>query len=137
MSYLNIVDIRRAVKEEKYIVKTHARQRMGQRKVTDAQIFSIIMEGRIIEEHNTAKPFPKCLILGYVKSGWPLYISCAFDPDLFINLRWNLPDPLQTRNYDNVLVYFVCSKTTEWEADKSNKSQLITCLFVIRPELFG
>ena len=90
MSYLNIADIRQALKEEKYIIKFHAKQRMGQRRVTDTQLSSIIMEGRIIEGHESAKPFPKCLILGYVRSGEPLYVSCAFDGEYvhIITVHW-------------------------------------------------
>ena len=93
MGYLSITNIRQAVKEGKYIIKTHTKQRMGQRKVTDAQVISVIMEGRIIEEHETAKPFPKCLILGYSKLREPLYVSCAYDGEYahIITVHWYDP----------------------------------------------
>jgi hypothetical protein len=51
---------------------------MGQRRIRDADVRSVILQGQIIEQTPSAKPFPKCLVMGLVR-GEPLYVSCAFD----------------------------------------------------------
>lgn len=44
-----------------------------------------IMNGEIIEEYPTDKPYPSCLILGYINNKRPLHIVCSiFDNHIFI-----------------------------------------------------
>ena len=60
-------------------MRRHARQRKAQRKIYQWEIKKVLLEGQIIEQHPKAKPFPKCLILGFVRKDEPLYVSCGFD----------------------------------------------------------
>ena len=78
MAELNITALRKAVSENRYRITTHAKQRMGQRKVSDRDVTQVIVAGDVIEEHAHALPFPKALFMKHFK-GEPLYVSCAFD----------------------------------------------------------
>jgi len=94
MTKLRIGQIRKAIRENKYLIKSHAKQRMGQREVRDADIISVILNGEIIEQTPRAKPFPKCLIMGFVRENEPLYVSCAFDGKYvhIITVHWFDPE---------------------------------------------
>ena len=90
---LNLEHLREAVRESRYVIKAHAKQRMGQRKIRDADLRSVILNGEIIEQTPEAKPFPKCLVMGFVR-GEPLYVSCAFDGSYvyIITTHWFHPE---------------------------------------------
>ena len=90
---LDFEQIREAVRKARYVIKVHAKQRMGQRKIRDADIRSVILHGEIIEQSPEAKPFPKCLMMGFVR-GDPLYVSCAFDGSYvyIITTHWFDPE---------------------------------------------
>ena len=94
MSKIGIRDIRAAVTDGKYIIKAHAKQRMGVRKIGNKDILNVIHEGEIVEEHPEGKPFPKCLIMGFVEETIPMYVSCAFDGEYvhIITVHWLDPE---------------------------------------------
>jgi hypothetical protein len=71
---IDLEEIKRAVKAKNYYIRAHARKRMTERRIEKA-----IMEGEILEEHPQDKPYPKCLIMGFVREREPLYVSCSFD----------------------------------------------------------
>lgn len=93
MPKLEIEKIRQAVLKGQYLIKMHAKQRMGQRKIADNEVIKVILEGEIIEEYPKAKPFPKCLIMAMVREKQPLYVSCAFDGETvyIITVHWYDP----------------------------------------------
>lgn len=78
MPTLDIPALRKAVSRNRYFITTHAKQRMGQRKVTDQDVQLVIAMGDVIEQYPEARPFPKALFMARIK-GEPLYVSCAFD----------------------------------------------------------
>jgi hypothetical protein len=73
----DIDEIRRRVRTGQYELKLHAQKRMALRKITIVEVESVILTGEIIEEYGDATPLPKCLFLGYVRGGVPLYVSIA------------------------------------------------------------
>ena len=73
-----IAALRKAVSENRYIITTHAKQRMGQRKVSDQDMKRVVMTGDVIEQYPDAVPLPKVLFMALVRHE-PLYVSCAFD----------------------------------------------------------
>jgi Domain of unknown function (DUF4258) len=78
MPKLEIPALQRAVSQNRYFITTHAKQRMGQRKVSDQDLKSVIATGDVVEQYPEARPFPKALFMARIK-GKPLYVSCAFD----------------------------------------------------------
>jgi len=81
------------MRESRYFLTTHAKQRMGQREVTDAEMIQVVLEGEVIEESIDAKPFPKALFMKQVHSE-PLYVSCAFDGEYayVVTVHWYDPN---------------------------------------------
>lgn len=78
MPSIDLAALRAGVESGRYIMTTHAKKRMGLRRITDADMKHVITAGQIIEHSPGAQPFPKCLLMAEV-GGEPLYVSCAFD----------------------------------------------------------
>ena len=78
MPKLDISALREAVADNHYFISTHAKRRMGHRKVSDVDIKRVIETGDVIERYPNARPLPKVLLMARVK-GEPLYVACAFD----------------------------------------------------------
>ncbi len=78
MARIDLEALRSAVQKDRYVITTHAKQRMGPRRVTDTDLKYVVATGDVIEEYPKAKPFPKCLLMAEV-GGEPLYVACAFD----------------------------------------------------------
>lgn len=93
MPKLEISALREAVFRDRYFLTTHAKQRMGQRKVSDADIKHVVLTGVIIERHPRARPLPKVLFMAHVR-GEPFYVSCAFDGTYahIITVHWYDPN---------------------------------------------
>jgi hypothetical protein len=94
MNKINLEQIRKAVKGKNYLIKRHARKRMVERGITLGEVTGVIERGKIVEQNPKARPFPKCLILGFVRNGKPLYVSCAFDGETayIITVHWYDPN---------------------------------------------
>jgi hypothetical protein len=92
MPKLDIPPLRTAVAQDRYVITQHAKQRMGQRQVTDQDIKRVVVTGDVIEQHPKARPFPKALFMAKHK-GEPLYVSCAFDgrTAYIITVHWYDP----------------------------------------------
>src|SRR5262249_5584777 len=93
MLTLDIPALRQAVALNRYFITTHAKQRMGQRHVTDQHLKQVVAAGDVIEQHLYARPFPKFLFIAHVQ-GEPLYVSCAFDGHTayVITVHWYDPN---------------------------------------------
>jgi hypothetical protein len=78
MPSIDLAALRRAVQEDRYLITTHAMQRMGYRKVSHDDIKQVIANGDVIEEYPDNKPDPKILVMAHVREE-PLYVSCAFN----------------------------------------------------------
>lgn len=89
---LNINEIRELFKFKNYELKYHTLQRMDFREIELEEIKNVIMKGKIIEQYPDTKPYPSCLILGYVRDNKPLYVCCAVDKDNYmlsiITVHW-------------------------------------------------
>lgn len=94
MDDLEIEKIKQAVQASKIEISVHAKRRMGRRKIKFKELVESILSGEIIEQTPRAKPYPKCLILGFVREKEPLYVSCAFDGETvyIITVHWYDPE---------------------------------------------
>ena len=93
MPPLNIAALRKAVSRNQYFISTHAKERMGQRRVSDEDLKQILRTGDLIELYPDAQPLPKALFMAHV-GGEPLYVSCAFDGEYahIITVHWYDPN---------------------------------------------
>ncbi len=78
MPSIDLVALRRAVQENRYLITAHALQRMGRRRVSHDDIKQVIVRGDVIEEHPDNLPDPKLLLMTHIREE-ALYVSCAFD----------------------------------------------------------
>jgi len=78
MAKLDLDALRNAFASGRYFITTHAKQRMGERRVSDHDVKRAVLDGDLIEGYPDARPFPKALFMARVE-GEPLYVSCAFD----------------------------------------------------------
>lgn len=58
----------------------HVAQRMVERRITITGVKQALLCGEIIEQHPDDKPYPSCLVLGWLESGDPLHIKCSCKP---------------------------------------------------------
>ena len=94
VSKINLLKIRQLVKDGKYLIKTHARRRIAERGIREQDVVQIILKGRIIEETPDAEPYPKCLIMDFIRKDQPLYVSCATEGNIvfIITVHWYDPN---------------------------------------------
>ena len=78
MARLDIAALRKAVRENRYLITQHAQQRMGLRKITHGDLKYVVSAGDVVEQHPDNQPDPKALFMADVR-GEPIYVSCAFD----------------------------------------------------------
>lgn len=69
--------IRQKLLNGEYIITRHAQRRCDTRNISIEEIKHVILSGEIIENYPRDKPYPSCLILGYVRKKIPLYVLCA------------------------------------------------------------
>lgn len=91
---MDIEVIKARLRTNKYELTFHAKKRMGEREIKWEEVENVILNGKIIEEYPEDKPYPSCLILGYVKEKIPLYVQCAVSPELvhIITVHWLDPE---------------------------------------------
>jgi len=77
--------IRQKVKDADYEISVHASKRLRQRGLTLADLEHIILTGKIIERSPKARPFPKCIFLGFtLLKGEALHVVCSLAPHTLI-----------------------------------------------------
>lgn len=91
---INLLNIRQLVQDGKYLIKTHARKRMAERGIRESEVVEVLLKGNLIEETSDARPYPKCLIMHFIRRDEPLYVSCAADGQMvyIITVHWYNPD---------------------------------------------
>jgi hypothetical protein len=78
MPQLDIAALRKAVRENRYLITQHAQQRMGPRKITHNDLKYVVAAGDVVEQYPDNRPDPKALFMADIR-GEPIYVSCAFD----------------------------------------------------------
>ncbi len=78
MDGIDLEALRAAIRQDRYVITTHVKQRMVLRRVTDEEMKQVVTTGDLIEEYPDATPFVKSLLMAEV-GGEPLYVACAFD----------------------------------------------------------
>ncbi len=79
--------IRESVRNNQYRLSKHAMTARLRRGITTFQLKFALLNGEIIENYPDDKPYPSCLVLGWLQSGDPLHIVCSrgeIEPELRI-----------------------------------------------------
>ena len=81
--------IRKKLLKGEYIITRHAQRRSDARNISLEEIKHVISTGEIIENYPDDKPYPTCLIQGYVQQNKPLYALCALGEIVhIITVHW-------------------------------------------------
>jgi hypothetical protein len=85
--------LRDAVQKGKVLIRKHADERAGSRKIPFSSVLEVISEGEVIEDYTEAKPFHACLFMKHVESA-PLYVVCSFYGEYcyIITVHWIDPN---------------------------------------------
>ncbi len=78
---MEIDQIRLAVRAKNIQWQRHALERMGQRGIQRDNVIDTIINGEVIQEYFTDRPFPSSLILGWVKT-MPLHVVVSYNAKL-------------------------------------------------------
>jgi hypothetical protein len=89
-----VKNLREATIEGRILLRKHADERAGKRKVAYSSIIDVILTGEVIEFYSEAKPFPACLFMKHTEKDKPLYVVCSYDGDIcyIITVHWLDPD---------------------------------------------
>lgn len=63
---------------ERVVFSGHAVRRMFKRAIRRTHVLEVLASGKVITEYPEDKPFPSCLMLGYV-GGRPLHVVVAVE----------------------------------------------------------
>lgn len=82
--------LRASVIEGRVLLRKHADERAGKRKIAYSSIIDAVLTGEVIEFYPDAEPTPACLFMKHIESGEPLYVVCGFDGDYcyIITVHW-------------------------------------------------
>ncbi len=70
---LHIEDINSAIKFGRVKISDHADEEAINDGLSISEVFSSILTGEIIEQYVDDKPYPSCLIIGFVNEGIPIH----------------------------------------------------------------
>lgn len=69
--------IAESIKKSQFRVTEHATMQRLERNISIEDIRRVLLNGKIIEYNPKSKPYPSCLVLGWLKSGDPLHVKCS------------------------------------------------------------
>ena len=95
---ISIEDLRKLNIAEKYAVTEHARIRLFERGITLDDIISCVASGEIIDQYETDKPLPSCLVLGMAIKGKYIHIVVSHDDEFIYLITAYYPDEQQWSN---------------------------------------
>lgn len=92
---MNIQDIIEAIRNKRIRITDHADEEAQADHLTFDEIFFSVLQGEIIEEYPSDRPYPSCLIYGDSFQGEPIHSVWAYNAET----RWAVlitvyrPDP--------------------------------------------
>ncbi|MFW0860436.1 MAG: DUF4258 domain-containing protein [Dehalococcoidia bacterium] len=99
---VNLCFIHDHVQVQRYRLTKHATIIRLERGVAIAELEQALLNGEIIERYPDDKPYPSCLVLGWLASGDPLHIVCSrgnIEPALRIVTLYEPEDDLWQSDY--------------------------------------
>lgn len=103
MEKINIDILRQMIRDRKIRWTNHVIIRLVQRNITQEDVETAILNGKIIEEYETDYPYPSCLVYGINLNNKVIHIVCGLnETELWIitayypdNIKWE--NDLKTR----------------------------------------
>jgi hypothetical protein len=98
---MRIHDIINAIKASRLRVTDHADEEAAADRITLEDILFSVLQGEIIEDYPTDRPYPSCLIFGSAPSGAAIHSVWAYN----VESGWAVlitvyrPDPERWRNW--------------------------------------
>ena len=92
---MEISDIVEAIQAKRIRISDHADVEAHEDEISYEEVHYSVLQGQIIEEYPTDRPYPSCLVYGRTVVGDPVHSVWAFNPDN----RWAVlvtvyrPDP--------------------------------------------
>lgn len=74
---LNKDTIIQSIKKNQMRLTEHATIQRIEREITIEDIKRALLNGEIIEHNPKSKPYPSCLVLGWLRTGDPLHAKCS------------------------------------------------------------
>ena len=92
---MNMENIINAIRNNRVRITDHADEEAFADELTYEEIYSSVIQGKIIENYPDDKPYPSCLILGRNFSGEPIHSVWAYNPGTLwvILITVYRPDP--------------------------------------------
>ena len=78
---MNIQDIINAIRDNHIRITDHADEEAQADLLSFDEIFFSVLQGEIIEDYPSDKPYPSCLIYGDSFTGEPIHSVWAYNPD--------------------------------------------------------
>jgi hypothetical protein len=76
---MNIAAIREAIQANRIRITDHADEEAAVDRLAFGEIIRSVLEGEIIEDYPTSKPYPSCLIYGPTSGGEPVHTVWAYN----------------------------------------------------------
>ena len=98
---MNIQNIIEAIRHNRIRITDHADEEAQNDHISFEEIFFSVLQGEIIEEYPTDKPYPSCLIYGDSFSGEPIHSVWAYNPetDWAVLVTVYRPDPQRWKDW--------------------------------------
>lgn len=77
---------------------THALERLQERNISLDQVRNAILNGEIIEQYPNDRPFPSCLVVGWMENNVPLHVVCGIGNDFLWIITSYYPNPEKWEN---------------------------------------
>jgi hypothetical protein len=98
---VDIQNIIEAIRHNRIRITDHADEEAQTDHISFEEIFFSVLQGEIIEEYPTDKPYPSCLIYGDSFSGEPIHSVWAYNPetDWAVLVTVYRPDPQRWKDW--------------------------------------
>ena len=98
---MNIQDIIDAIRDNRIRITDHADEEAQADRLSFDEIFFSVLQGEIIEDYPTDKPYPSCLIYGDSFTGQPIHSVWAYNPETewAVLITVYRPDPARWINW--------------------------------------
>lgn len=89
---INIEELQKLCEDNKIIWSNHILNRMHQRNISRNDVVTAILNGEIIEQYESAYPYPACLLLGKTSLNIDLHIVCSVCDNGMVLITVYYPD---------------------------------------------
>ena len=89
---INIDDLKKLNSAEHYAVTEHAKLRLAERGIKLKDVINCVENGEILEQYETDKPLPSCLVLGLSIENKYLHAVVSHDDEFIYLITAYYPD---------------------------------------------